>query len=249
VAGFDLAKLVVGGHGAFGTITEAHLRLRALPEADRTLAWTGSRDAIVRATGRLLRDGAMLAACEVCSPAHSGAGADSAWTLMARAMGTRVGVAEELDAAAECLAACKETVVSGTAWTQWQSAVGDWEVRVRIGADPSRWDEAARFAEEHGATGISATVPRGIVRARFTHASVPALRALRQACSARGWPMTLEQADDATLRAVGIWGALSDGPLRIARALRTALGPEGTQHVPLWAEETTTDAAPRRREA
>ncbi|OYV68555.1 MAG: hypothetical protein B7Z72_08110, partial [Gemmatimonadetes bacterium 21-71-4] len=30
VAGFDLAKVVVGGHGAYGVIAEAHLRLRAL---------------------------------------------------------------------------------------------------------------------------------------------------------------------------------------------------------------------------
>ena len=90
-------------------------------------------------------------------------------------------------------------------------------------------------ATAHGASDVSITVPRGTVRAGFPHASAATLGALRRSCATHGWPMTVERADEATLRAVGIWGALPDGPLRIARALRTALGPEGSRSIPLWA--------------
>ena len=38
VAGYDLTKLQVGGFGAFGVLTTLHLRLRARPGADLTLA-------------------------------------------------------------------------------------------------------------------------------------------------------------------------------------------------------------------
>src|SRR6185369_16106308 len=98
VAGFDLAKLVVGGRGAFGVIAEAHLRLRAIPEADLTRTWIGSRAEIAQATARLMNAGAMLAALEVTGSGLR-AGMDAGtWTMMARALGTGVGVAEELDA-------------------------------------------------------------------------------------------------------------------------------------------------------
>src|SRR3972149_4200064 len=40
VAGFDLAKAVIGAHGGFGAIVEVHLRLRARAQADRTAGGT-----------------------------------------------------------------------------------------------------------------------------------------------------------------------------------------------------------------
>ena len=44
VAGYDLAKLEIGGFGGFGIITEINLRLRAVPRADLTMVASGSRD-------------------------------------------------------------------------------------------------------------------------------------------------------------------------------------------------------------
>jgi glycolate oxidase FAD binding subunit len=232
VAGFDLAKLVVGGHGAFGVIGEAHLRLRARPEADLTRAWLGARDDITAAAARMMREGAMLASLEVTSPGFPGA---DAWSLFARALGTGVGATEELEAAAAVVGAgCTETLTGDSPWPAWRDWASGWPVRARIGADPASWHEAVTLAELFGARDFSATIPRGTVRAGWPAASAVALRDLRAAAAARGWPVTLEHADGATLRAVGIWGALPAGSLPLARKLRAALGPAGTQDIPLW---------------
>lgn len=235
VAGFDLAKLVIGGHGAFGRIAEVHLRLRAMPEADITRAWSGGREALVAATARLMTGGAMLAACEVVSPALAAAlGAPSRWTLLARAMGTAAGVAEELAAAAAVLVACDPVGPDGDVWARWREVAGAWPVAVRIGADPAAWSDAVALAAERGATAWSVTVPRGTVRAAFAAGSAEPVRALRAGAGRRGWPVTLERSDEPTRQAVGIWGPMEDGAGRVARALHAALGPAGSSGVPLW---------------
>ena len=235
VAGFDLAKLVVGGHGAFGVIEEVHLRLRARPEGDRTRLWTGSRDAIAAAAARVMNGGATPSAFEVASPGVFSASRDE-WAMAVRAMGTGVGVDEELEITA-ALAGDGLTQMPDVqdAWSGWTVAVGAWPVRVRIGADPSRWNDAVALAIAAGACEFTVTVPRGTVRARFDGDAPDRLRSLRLAAAARGWPTTLEAASARTLRDVGIWGAMPAGTLRIAKALRSALGPDGTQDIPLWA--------------
>jgi glycolate oxidase FAD binding subunit len=238
VAGFDLAKLIIGGHGAFGFVTEAHLRLRARPEADRTRAWAGTLEALGAATERLMTRGAMLASCEVVSPTLAAAiGGEARWMLLARALGTAAGADEELDAARVVIGpACDEVAIGPAVWPAWRDVVGAWPTLARVGADPADWAGAARLAAALGATAISATVPRGVVRARFEARAAEPVRALRARAARRGWPTTLERADTATLEAVGIWGAMNEGVLRLAMRLRDALGPEGTQGIPLWTD-------------
>ena len=235
VAGFDLAKLVVGGHGAFGMIAEAHLRLRARPEADATRLWLGDRRAVASAAARLMHAGATPAAFEVMGPGILEQ-AGPRWTLAVRAMGTGVGATEELEESAAVAGTGLTEVFATEPWAAWADAVGAWATRVRIGADPSRWAEAVDLAAARGATGFSVTVPRGTVRARFGAGAGTAIRALRADAAARGWPVTLEHADDATLRDAGIWGAMPDGSLRLAKQLRAALGPPGTETIPLWTD-------------
>jgi glycolate oxidase FAD binding subunit len=238
VAGFDLAKAVIGSHGAFGYITDVHLRLRTLPAADRTRAFAGTL-ASVEAAGRgAMAAGAAPAALEALSPALAEAlGGPRAWMLAARALGTAAGAEEELAAAAAAVVAagCGECPPPPDLWTRWRLAVGTWPVILRVGADPDAWPHALTIAERHGAAplGASVTVPRGTVRLGFERLTAVTACALRADAAAAGWPVTLERADAATREAVGVWGALPSGVERLVRDLRATFDPLRLFAVPL----------------
>jgi glycolate oxidase FAD binding subunit len=241
VAGFDVAKLVIGGHGALGVIAEAHLRLRARPQSDRSAVWTGTRAWAARAGAAALAAGATPAAFEVLSPALAtqlGLGSGDAWGLAARAVGADAGVAEQLDAIAHAAGSRGVRTTDGDEpWTRWRSAVGRWPVVVRIGAEPSDWDGAIVLAERHLGclSGASVTVPRGTVRVGAEHCDAETIRRLRAEAAARRWPVTLERADAATRAAVGLWGALSPAVERLTRGLKATFDPAGVLAAPLLA--------------
>jgi glycolate oxidase FAD binding subunit len=244
VAGFDLAKLVIGGHGAFGVIIEAHLRLRARPEADRTATWSLGPDPAA-ATGRLMLAGAAPAAFEVVSPALASAlGLGGAWTLLVRAMGTAEGVEEELAHVAETLRQAARVVTDASLWSRWRETVGGWPVLTRIGADPAAWMDAAALAQAiREPLGLSITVPRGTVRAGFGRADATDIARLRSRARSRRWPVTLERAG-ASLRAeAGVWGAMDGDARRLTDDLRRVFDPDGVFEVPLFAP-ATVGAAP-----
>lgn len=241
VAGFDLAKAVIGSHGAFGYITSVHLRLRARPAADRTRCWTGTLAAIADGARRAMAAGILPAAFEVLSPALASAlGGPAAWTLALRAMGTSAGAREELAAAAVALegGGCSESDATAGLWTSWRETVGAWPVILRIGADPSAWSEALALIERHAGRplGASVSVPRGTVRLGLPRLLPIAAAAIRGEAASRGWPVTLERADAATREGVGLWGALPDGVPGLVRALRATFDPLHLFAVPLLAE-------------
>ncbi len=239
VAGFDLAKALVGSHGGFGIIGEAHLRLRAAPEADATRAWTGALPDITEAAARVIAAGALPAACEVLSPELATAvGGPGSWTLLVRALGTAAGVDDELGAVAAAAGGPRVEAIGPPpeAWRRWPDAVAA-PLVFRIGAEPAAWQHAVAFSSRHlDTTGrVSVTVPRGTVRVAVETADPDALVRLRLECAARGWPLTLERAEPATLAAVGVWGALTPVAERLTRALRTTFDPHGVFAVPLLA--------------
>ena len=151
VAGFDLAKLVVGGHGAFGVIAEAHLRLRARPAVDRTAVWSGGAAWVERASAAALAEATSPAALEAVSPGLSAQlGWGQAWSLAARCVGPGAGVAEELEAVARSAGAPAPLALEGDGpWTPWREAVGRWPVVVRVGAEPGSWMRAVELAGRH----------------------------------------------------------------------------------------------------
>jgi glycolate oxidase FAD binding subunit len=240
VAGFDVAKMVVGGHGAFGAIVAAHLRLHALPAADRTLAWAGSLRDVAHAAGRVLAAGAAPAALEVLDPLLTqGVLGSGGWALLARDLGGRAAVAEEIAVIAGAVGRGLRAVdvPQETAWDAWRAAVGAWPVLLRTGADPVAWTDAVALAREHLGDGIgtSVTVPRGTVRVGYRTATPDAVRALRAAAARRGWPVVLERADALLRAAAGVWGALDGGTLRLTGQLRRVYDPHGVFAVPLLA--------------
>ncbi len=241
VAGFDVAKLVIGGHGALGVIAEAHLRLRARPRSDRSEIWTGDRAWAVRASAAALAAGATPAALEVLSPdlsAQLGWVTGDRWLLAARAVGADAGTAEELEMIARAAGSRSVLTAEGDdLWTPWRSAVGRWPAVLRIGAEPLGWSEAVALAERHlgRLLGASITVPRGTVRVGAEHCTTDAVRRLRAEAAARRWSVTLERADAATRAAVGVWGALPPAVERLTRQLKATLDPAGILAAPLLA--------------
>ena len=161
-----------------------------------------------------------------------------AWALAARSMGGTAAVDEELPEIRRAAAGRGGIGSDGdAAWLGWRRVVGGWPALLRIGADPASWSEAVELARRHlGPTlGASITVPRGTVRVGAERLDSDAVRALRAAAAARGWPVTLERADAATRSAVGIWGALPEGAARLARELRALFDPVGSLASPLFA--------------
>ena len=241
VAGFDLAKLVIGGHGAFGVIAQAHLRLRARPRADRSAVWTGSRAWAERASAVVLAAGASPAALEAIDPALAaqlGWGSGGTWALAARAVGADAGVAEALDVIARAAGSRPAVTTEGdAAWNRWRDLVGRWPVVLRVGAEPRQWNAAVALAERHlgRLRGASVTVPRGTIRVGVDGGTADAVARLRAEAAARRWPVTLERADAATRAAVGLWGMLPPAVERLAVALRRVFDPMGILAVPLLA--------------
>lgn len=103
VAGFDLTRLVTGSWGTLGVITDVSLRLRPLPESERTVALIVSREALqLRKTLSSVLDIPLTAlALELINPGLAGAiGAGHTSVLLARLGGNPAAVHAQREALA-----------------------------------------------------------------------------------------------------------------------------------------------------
>ncbi len=162
VAGFDLVRLNTGAWGTLGVLTEVSVRLRALPEVDRTVAVTVSP----AAAWRWLRASEYTPlAAELVSPALSEAlGTGSGATLLVRLGGNETLVR----AAGESLGALGPVRdVATSVWDALAASEPAGAAVIRLSTAPSRgaalWDRASAVAERaHGFA--HATLTRGVVR-------------------------------------------------------------------------------------
>jgi glycolate oxidase FAD binding subunit len=238
VAGYDLTKLHVGSFGGFGIVTEAHLRLRALPRADVTVISRGSRDALTAAARDLLEAGIAPAALELISPALA---AESEWVLAARFLGIDPAVQADV----RRLPSDAETVweqlpADRTAgfWTLLARGALSGPVTFRLGVLPDGLDEALDLlAHDLDADMVAAGAASGSLR--WTgDAPVERLRAVRRATAAREIPMTLERAPWGVRRALGHFGAYREGLGRLVDRLRDTFDPKQALSVALEGRES-----------
>jgi len=238
VAGYDVAKLALGTFGGFGVITRVHLRLRAVPRADRTLRWTGTRDGMVEAARCVLDIGLTPAALELSSPAIAGT---DAWALTVRLLGTDAEVAAE-ESAIRAAVRSAETPLpgddAGDLWRDVLATVAAGPVTLRLGAATADLEDAldlvARHLDERVADPISVSVPAGTVR-WSGHLTAEGVDRLRRAAAEHEWPVTVERGPADLIRAGGHFGAYREGVFRLVDALRAVFDPAGILTTPLHA--------------
>jgi glycolate oxidase FAD binding subunit len=233
VAGYDLIKLITGGFGAFGVITELNLRLRAIPEVDRTLIARGNRDTLSSA-GRDLAEAAIDAvALELLSPAMA---ADPEWVLAVRLMGEESGVLGEADRTAATTALAWSTLAPEQANGLWHGAAHAAHaggVTLRLGVLLDGIDDTLDLLADHLDIGlVSAGAGSGSIR--WTgEAPVERMSTLRRAAAGREIPVTLERGPWAVRQAFGHFGLYREGVGALVGRLRETFDPGHVLQVPL----------------
>jgi glycolate oxidase FAD binding subunit len=244
VAGFDLVRLMVGGWGVLGVVTDATLRLYPRPPEDVTLLLE-CRDgqSAAGAARRIALGTNPVAALELADPSPGG-GAGAAVTC--RVLGSHSEV--------EAVAAGVEATDADGRWqrlpaakaTEVRSAMRSVDRRglVVLGLMllPSRLGRALALIDELSARlglagrGVVETVAdatTGLVRAVLRSGSsgpsaelVEALRDLRRVAEGEGGSLTLSRAPAPLFAEVGRWG--DPGPLRqLVDGVRAAFDPAG----------------------
>jgi glycolate oxidase FAD binding subunit len=237
VAGFDVAKLHVGGFGAFGIITELHLRLRALPQADVTLIRRGARDPLSRAARSLREAGFAPAALEMLSPALA---ADPEWVLATRVLGLHDAVRAEVEQVSAVAPGGWEELPAERAaalWAMVARGAASGPVSLRLGVLGPGVDDTADLVAETLGEGLLAAGP-GNGGLRWTGEADPErIRRLRRALAPREIPLTLERAPWPVRRAVGHFGAYREGVGHLVGRLRETFDPGHRLAVALESDE------------
>jgi len=225
VAGYDLAKLSVGGFGGFGIITELHLRLRAQPQADVTMVRRGGRDALTAIARDLAEAQVLAGAIELVSPALAG---EAEWVLAARLLGLDEAVRAEVDRVGAAGGPGWEQLSpdrTATFWALVARGALSGPVSFRLGVLGDGLDDTLDVLERELDLGIlSAGAVSGTLRWSGA-ATGEQLRSVRRIASGREIPLTIERAPWAVRNALGHFGAYREGVGRLVGRLRGTFDP------------------------
>jgi glycolate oxidase FAD binding subunit len=167
VAGFDLTRLMIGAWGTLGIITEVSVRLRGLPECDRTVALPvpNVTAALTDLLARLRTASAAPVALEIVSAglaSRLSLGTDA--LLLARLTGNAEAVAAQRHALAE-LSDVRE--IASDVWNALRSAEPANASVLRLSSSVARfaetWSAADRLAATNGGF-AHASVLRSVAR-------------------------------------------------------------------------------------
>lgn len=165
VAGYDVVRLLVGSRGSLGLITTLHLRLRALPEHDATLAITADHWPALVERARQLRAMRFAAvAIELVAPAfwHAPpAELAGRWALLVRFHGNR----DSVEAARAEVGASAIELDGAQIWPALAAREAAAETIVRLADRPSELGATLALAcELSPSAALAAHAGDGIVR-------------------------------------------------------------------------------------
>ncbi len=232
VAGYDLTRLQVGGFGAFGILTEVHLRLRALPGNDRTLLLAGPRDQLTRCARHLTEINLDAAAIELASPAATGT---QSWVLVIRLLGSAAGTEAEAARITE-VADTPVTVLTPEEAHQRRQTISlsflGMPCAIRLGVLPDGIDDTLDLLINHLGEGPLTAEPAsgGIRIGADTDAET--IHLLRRTLAEREIPLTVERAPWALRSTTGHFGAYREGVGALVTGLQATFDPAGTLVVP-----------------
>src|SRR6184192_77029 len=206
VAGYDLTRLEAGAFGAFGVMVLIHLRLRALPRADQTLALEGSREDLTQVAEDIAAAGIQPAAHELMSPA-----------LARRERGLRAATGGRF--------APLRADEGHSLWMRAAESFATRPVAFRVGGLPDSSDELLDLLQHQvGDEWISASPAIGAIR-WGGEATIDRLKRLRRTLAGLEVPLTLERAPWPVRSAVGHFGAYREGVGPLVAGLRRTFDP------------------------
>lgn len=234
VTGYDLMKLHVGGHGAFGVIAAAWLRLRPRPEQVRTLAGPlPGADAAARALGAARL--ATARACALVDPrlAPAWAARGSEWGLVVELAGDESAVARDAARVASELGLADTDAGAVDRLRGLQDGADEAAaLRFRVAVLPSRLGGLCAALRRAGAA-LLAHPASGLVYARFVLGSASdgagvdrAWLAVRSAARPADGEILLEAAPPFAKLLRDAFGDARDA-LRLTRALKARFDPAG----------------------
>jgi glycolate oxidase FAD binding subunit len=229
VAGYDVAKLLIGSLGTLAVVTEVALRLHPEPHARCTVAVQDLGPEQVDAVWRaLLRSGVEPAAVVALSPGGA---------MLVRVEGTEHGAAAQaatLLEAARAVAPRARELDAGEADRAWGYAetcvwAGDPVDPVANVAVP-RTELAALLQRLAGVTHVAVALPsHGVADVRLPAATAPAdVASLRSWVQHRGGNVVLRRATPALAGVVWPQVGEDDVALDLMRSLKRSLDPQGT---------------------
>ncbi len=218
VAGYDLMKLMTGGYGTLGILSELTFRLYPVQAVSRSLVLTGAVEAIARAAAEIRLSGLVPVAFDVSL--------EESVALVARFQGIAAGVEEQserLEKIADKHQLAIQRLDSSADATYWQR-VADWvradTVLCKVGMKPSaitpllqqletlRQSSALEVqARLHGSGGLGwvqwtvENTDRSVVQRIAKE-----IEAVRSHCQRNGGFLSLLQAPSELKRSMDIWG-------------------------------------------
>lgn len=213
VAGYDLAKLHIGGLGSLGVIVQATFKVVPLPAAVSEITLAGPLPSLM-STSLQVRNRGLAAQSLVLR------GGSEGYSLQVRLAGGSAAVdrsRRETEAIADD---------AGLSRVEAGPAPGPAAVRIRASARPT---SVANLVEAFTAAeaAVEAYPTAGIVIGRMRDASPATVEALRSRCVAAGGALVLEDAPQDLKRAVGVWG-LPGADFALMQRLKQQFDPNDT---------------------